>query len=78
MSNISIECVYADTLNEMLTGYFGKPMYVLTYEGTWYCIKSGEEYTEKEFCDLARSILERRCKHEGTECDYYDGRRRNV
>lgn len=76
MQEVSVECIYADTLNEILTTHHGKPMFILTIEGYWQCIETGKEYDEDEFCKLARDIIERRCKYEGAKCDYYHERRR--
>ena len=76
MINNNIQCAYAKTLKTLIDNYYGNPMYLLLDNGNWYCINSGEEYTDEEFCKIAEEILERRCKHEAVECDYYDGRKR--
>lgn len=76
MNGNSIQCIYASTLNDMLSEFHGEVSYFLMHDGTWYCKASGEQYTDKEFCNIAKELIERRCKHEGTECDYYDGRKR--
>ncbi len=76
MIETNIQCVYANTLKSLVDTYHGHPMYLLLEDGMWYCINSGEEYTEEEFCTMAKELLERRCKHERVECDYYDGGKR--